>query len=242
MRPHISDRPVIILLPILITTKATETPSSSSDTTSNTEMQADHIIAKSEDFSNDEFLRVFTMSGDFVAPGHGPSMSSPGHRRNQSSESASSLVERSTPLNRTHPSLPYARTSPNTAPTSLPGQDMRYLSASAVPPAYTTSSSTATPRTRRRDTPSEEDDDDYVDDLPPNATDQERAEHKRRLNTLAARRSRRRRLAEFQRLNDDVTRLSRECDIWKERAMMMARMMSAHGISYPPIPGMSTMV
>lgn len=146
------------------------------------------------------------------------------------------------PLSRVHPSLPYARTSPNTAPTSLPGQDMRYLSASAVPPAYTTQSSSSIPRSRQRGTPSEEDDEDYVDDLPPNATDKERAEHKRRLNTLAARRSRRRRLAEFQRLNDDVARLSRECDIWKERAMMMARMMSAHGISYPPIPGVSSTV
>jgi len=50
------------------------------------------------------------------------------------------------------------------------------------------------------------------------------------MNTLAARRSRRRRLAQFQKLEEDVARLNREKDIWKEQALMMERILSTHGL------------
>jgi len=69
--------------------------------------------------------------------------------------------------------------------------------------------------------------------LGPDATEKEKIEYKRRMNTLAARRSRRRRLAQFHQLEEDVARLSREKDIWKERALMMEQMLSTHGLPCP---------
>jgi len=85
--------------------------------------------------------------------------------------------------------------------------------------------------TRRRS--ADEDDTETPEPLGPEATEQEKIEYKRRMNTLAARRSRRRRLAQFHKLEEDVARISREKDIWRERALMMERMLSTHGLPCP---------
>jgi len=89
--------------------------------------------------------------------------------------------------------------------------------------------------TRRRSAGSddEEGSSEGPEPLGPDATEQEKTEYKRRMNTLAARRSRRRRLAQFHQLEEDVARLSREKDIWKERALMMEQMLSTHGLPCP---------
>ncbi|KAF8956465.1 hypothetical protein BDZ97DRAFT_1637210, partial [Flammula alnicola] len=115
-------------------------------------------------------------------------------------------------------------------PDDAPTQDRRYLTPSATSkkhvPFYFASR-------RQAEALSDEEDELAEEPLHPNATDQEKIAYKRRQNTLAARRSRRRRLAQFQKLEEDVARLNREKDIWKERALMMERMLSTHGLPCP---------
>lgn len=170
-------------------------------------------------------------------PSTSPSSSNPGHghHRSISSESASSLVQRTHP-SRTHPSLGNYRggRSPNSIATSdvlanrRPTPSVR-VSRNDVPP-YSIPSAT-----RRRSAGSDDEDDSSEGPEPPgpDATEQEKIEYKRRMNTLAARRSRRRRLAQFHKLEEDVARLNREKDIWRERALMMERMLSTHGLPCP---------
>lgn len=97
-------------------------------------------------------------------------------------------------------------------------------------PRYSIASAT---RRRSAGSDDEDDTDESPEPLGPDATEQEKIEYKRRMNTLAARRSRRRRLAQFHKLEEDVARLSREKDIWRERALMMERMLSTHGLPCP---------
>lgn len=172
--------------------------------------------------------------GTMSAPSHSPSNPGHGHHRSISSESASSLVQRTHP-SRTHASLGNYRggSSPNSMVTLHPPPNLRPTPSVAMSrkdiPRY------LAPTTRRRSAGSEDEDLSSEGPEPPgaDATEQEKIEYKRRMNTLAARRSRRRRLAQFHQLEDDVARLNREKDIWKERALMMERMLSSHGLPCP---------
>lgn len=69
-----------------------------------------------------------------------------------------------------------------------------------------------------------------------NATEEEKKAYKRRLNTRAARRSRKKRSLETQSLRDENAKLKTENAIWKERARMLERLLATHGIPCPSIP------
>ncbi|KAF8886433.1 hypothetical protein CPB84DRAFT_1542741 [Gymnopilus junonius] len=156
------------------------------------------------------------------------------HSRSISSESASSLVETAHP-SRTHPSLqPYNQARPPTNEFLSPDASThrrRYATASSpsqrnVPPYVTA-------RRRSAQQISDEEDELFDEPLPDNATEQQKVEYRRKQNTLAARRSRKRRMLQFQKLEEDVVRLTREKDIWRERALMMERLLATHGLPFP---------
>lgn len=73
------------------------------------------------------------------------------------------------------------------------------------------------------------DEDDFLPDLPPNATEREQIEWKRRQNTIAARKSRKRKLEHQQWLETEVERLQRDRDLWKVRAMTLRGVMKSKG-------------
>ncbi|KAG6834741.1 hypothetical protein H0H93_007674 [Arthromyces matolae] len=79
-------------------------------------------------------------------------------------------------------------------------------------------------------------DDDEADREPPpgpNATEKEQIEYKRRQNTVAARRSRKRKLEYQQGLERDVGKLRREKDLWKVRAEVYRGMLLERGVKVP---------
>lgn len=67
----------------------------------------------------------------------------------------------------------------------------------------------------------------------PNATEDEKKLYKRRLNTRAARRSRKKRVLEAQSLREENSKLKTEIAVWKERAHMLERLLATHGIRSP---------
>jgi len=79
------------------------------------------------------------------------------------------------------------------------------------------------------------DDDDEFREAPPppTATEQELIAWKRRQNTLAARKSRQRKLLHTQELEKQVEKQVRESDKWRVRTEMMQQLLSAHGIPVP---------
>ncbi|KAF9258276.1 hypothetical protein L218DRAFT_841039, partial [Marasmius fiardii PR-910] len=79
----------------------------------------------------------------------------------------------------------------------------------------------------------EEEDDELVEDLPSNATDQEKIDFRRQRNTLAARRSRRRKMVYQQELEDTVERLKMERQKWKTRAETLRQLLLSQGIPCP---------
>ncbi|KAJ7144821.1 ectomycorrhiza-regulated protein [Mycena crocata] len=82
--------------------------------------------------------------------------------------------------------------------------------------------------------PSDEEEDELTEEpLAANATDQEKIEYKRRQNTLAARRSRKRKLMHQQQLEEAVQRLTQEKEIWKTRALTLSNLLRSHGITCP---------
>jgi hypothetical protein len=116
-------------------------------------------------------------------------------------------------------------------PMDAPTQARRYLTPSATSrkevPAFFYKMRTASP-------PSDDEEDELVEEAPaPNATDQEKIEWKRRQNTLAARRSRKRKVQNLQRLEQTVEQLTREREIWKTRAMALKQILNSHNIVCP---------
>ncbi|CAK5265650.1 unnamed protein product [Mycena citricolor] len=136
---------------------------------------------------------------------------------------------------RTHPSIAGMRKRYDMVPIS---------DAPTAPRNYVTPSSTSRKDipsffANRRPTsqPSDEEEDELADEvLPANATDQERIEYKRRQNTLAARRSRKRKMLHQQHLQDAVERLTREKEIWRTRALTLSNLLRNHGITCPDFP------
>jgi hypothetical protein len=80
-----------------------------------------------------------------------------------------------------------------------------------------------------------DDEDDELTEEPPaeNATDQEKIDYKRRQNTLAARRSRRRKLMYTQKLEATVERLSNEKEMWRTRAQTLRQLLMSHNMPCP---------
>jgi hypothetical protein len=79
----------------------------------------------------------------------------------------------------------------------------------------------------------EDDDETPEEPLPPNATEKEQIEWKRRQNTLAARKSRKRKLQHQMELEETVERLTEEKEIWRVRAMTYQSLLRQHGLDVP---------
>jgi hypothetical protein len=118
-------------------------------------------------------------------------------------------------------------------PIDAPTQPRKYITPSAtsrklVPTVF------ARKRARSQAFGDEEDqleDEAYV--LPPNPTEQEMIEAKRRQNTIAARRSRKRKLEYQRELEDSVDALRVERDVWKTRALTCQALLKSHGHDTP---------
>ncbi|KIY65935.1 hypothetical protein CYLTODRAFT_437641 [Cylindrobasidium torrendii FP15055 ss-10] len=82
------------------------------------------------------------------------------------------------------------------------------------------------------------DEEDELTEEPPaaNATDQEKIEYKRRQNTLAARRSRKRKMQYTNNLQETVERLMIEKEVWKTRALTLRQLLQSHGVACPDFP------
>ncbi|KAJ7028422.1 hypothetical protein C8F04DRAFT_1119260 [Mycena alexandri] len=68
--------------------------------------------------------------------------------------------------------------------------------------------------------------------LSPTASEAETIEHKRRQNTIAARKSRKRKLEHQQMLEDQVQMLQGEVTVWRERALMAQEMLRGAGVNF----------
>ncbi|KAF9461962.1 hypothetical protein BDZ94DRAFT_1237310 [Collybia nuda] len=129
-------------------------------------------------------------------------------------------------------SIGVRRTSPEALlPLDAPTQARRYITPSSTSrkeiPAFFA-------KMRGPSPPSDEEEDELTEEPPAsNATDQEKIEWKRRQNTLAARRSRKRKMQNVQRLEEAVERLTREKEIWRTRAMTLRQILHSHGIICP---------
>jgi hypothetical protein len=116
-------------------------------------------------------------------------------------------------------------------PLDAPTQPRKYVTPSAtsrkeVPAIF------AKKRSRSQALGDEEDE--LVEEpLAPNATEKEQIEWKRRQNTLAARKSRKRKLQHQQLLEDTVDQLAKEKEVWKTRALTLQHMLQSHGVPSP---------
>lgn len=123
-------------------------------------------------------------------------------------------------------------TSPDLIPLDAPTQSRHYITPSSTSrkavPAYFS-------KGRNNDQHMPEEEEDELTEEPPasNATDQEKIEWKRRQNTLAARRSRTRKMIKVQQLEETVERLTKEKEIWKTRAFTLKQLLRSHGIICP---------
>jgi len=145
------------------------------------------------------------------------------HSRSISSDSMLEFVQRA------HPSLDLYKSNHTAGPLQPSEQSTPRLS--VTPP-----SARKSPTSRRfsRSHPYSDDEEEPLDKpLPENATEQEKIDWRRRQNTLAARKSRKRKQDQMQQLQDDVQRLSKEKDVWRERALMMKQLLVSHGLPAP---------
>lgn len=78
------------------------------------------------------------------------------------------------------------------------------------------------------------DDDEEDEDMPIDPNDVDAIEAKRRQNTLAARRSRKRKLEYQRELEASVDRANDEKNYWMDRAMVLENALRNHGIEVPP--------
>ena len=182
--------------------------------------------------NNSENNIIYTLSQPFdMCPASsndlGPVFSGPSslpHSRSISSDTMLDFVPRP------HPSLdPYKAN--HTAALLQRSEKSRSRLSVTPPNAHRTS-----PTTRRlsRSYPYSDDEEEPLDKpLPDNATEQEKLDWRRRQNTLAARKSRKRKQDQMQQLQDDVQRLSKEKDVWRERALMMKQLLISHGLPSP---------
>jgi len=120
-------------------------------------------------------------------------------------------------------------TSDSLVPIDAPTQPRRYVTPSAtsrkeLPAVFA--------RKRARVQMLDGDDDEFDEPLKPNATELEQIEWKRRQNTLAARKSRKRKLEHQQDLELQVTSLTQEREKWRQRALTLQGILQANGIPF----------
>ncbi|KAG1860149.1 hypothetical protein DFJ58DRAFT_779634 [Suillus subalutaceus] len=111
-------------------------------------------------------------------------------------------------------------------PVDAPTQQRKYLTPSA------------TSRKEARAVAFGEEQDELTEDvhISPSMTEQEQIEAKRRQNTIAARRSRKRKLEYQRELEESVEQYKRESEIWKSKAMTYQALLRSHNIEYPELP------
>ncbi|KAJ7607715.1 hypothetical protein FB45DRAFT_393832 [Roridomyces roridus] len=158
-----------------------------------------------------------------------------GHYSPNSSPSSSSMpLESMVGPQRTHPSISAVRKQyPHTM---VPISDAPTQPRTYATPSMTSKKDLPAFFSQRRSPPSQpsdEEDELTEEPLAPNATDQEKIEYKRRQNTLAARRSRKRKQMHQQQLEEAVERLTREKEIWKTRALTLSNLLRSHGLPCP---------
>jgi len=117
-------------------------------------------------------------------------------------------------------------------PVDAPTQPRKYLTPSvtsrkSVPAAFA--------RKRSRHTAFGGEEDELRDDLGPSLSEQEQIEAKRRQNTIAARRSRKRKLEYQRELEESIERYKQESEEWKRRAQTYFALLCSHQI---PVPDM----
>jgi len=138
---------------------------------------------------------------------------------------------------RAHPSLDLYKlnhTAEAAEPLQRSEQSTPRLSVTVTPPSARRTQNSPTSKRFSRSPPFFDDDEEALDrPLPDNATEQEKVDWRRRQNTLAARKSRKRKQDQMQQLQDDVQRLSKEKDVWRERALMMKQLLISHGLPSP---------
>ena len=135
------------------------------------------------------------------------------------------------------PNLPHPRPIPsdpmlNFVRPTQPSIDL-YKSNHTEPPQTQGAHRTQKSPTLKRRSPYSDGEEEAERPLPEDATEQEKADWRRRQNTLAARKSRKRKQDQMQQLQDDVQRLSKEKDVWRERALIMKQLLISHGLPSP---------
>ncbi|KIL66874.1 hypothetical protein M378DRAFT_74806 [Amanita muscaria Koide BX008] len=113
-------------------------------------------------------------------------------------------------------------------PLDAPTQPRRYIT-----PSVTSKKDVPAVFQRKRQRSEMEDEQDELEPLPPNATEREQIDHKRRQNTLAARKSRKRKLMHQQDLETRNAGLLEEVTRWRTRCDVMSKMLESHGIPPP---------
>ncbi|KAG8214354.1 hypothetical protein J3R82DRAFT_9325 [Butyriboletus roseoflavus] len=150
------------------------------------------------------------------------------------------------PFNRKTAPLPSAKrkvtatgTRRNLTPESLvpidaPTQMRKYL----TPSTTSRKELPATWRRKRLRTagPGDEEDQLVEEGLSPTMSEQEQIEAKRRQNTVAARRSRKRKLEYQRELEESLEQYKREGEMWKQRAMTCQALLRSHHIECPEFP------
>ncbi|KAJ4467032.1 hypothetical protein J3R30DRAFT_2088629 [Lentinula aciculospora] len=89
------------------------------------------------------------------------------------------------------------------------------------------------PASRHLALPDDIDDDSDDEPLPPNASERERSEWKKRRNTKAARRSRKRKMIYTERLEANVEKLRLEKEMWRTRALTLRQLLKSHNLPCP---------
>lgn len=119
-------------------------------------------------------------------------------------------------------------------PIDVPTQERKYL----VPSATSRKELPATWRRKRLRTagPGDEEDQLVEEGLAPTLSEQEQIEVKRRQNTVAARRSRKRKLEYQRELEERAELYKRESEMWKQRAMTYQALLRSHHIECPEFP------
>lgn len=113
-------------------------------------------------------------------------------------------------------------------PLDAPTQPRRYIT-----PSATSKKDVPAVFQRKRQRSEMEDEQDELEPLPPNATEREQIEYKRRQNTLAARKSRKRKLMYQQDLETSKAGLMEEVTRWRTRCDVLSKMLESHGIPPP---------
>ncbi|KAI9568498.1 hypothetical protein HD554DRAFT_2022061 [Boletus coccyginus] len=119
-------------------------------------------------------------------------------------------------------------------PIDAPTQSRKYV----IPSATSRKELPATWRRKRLRTtgPGEEEDQLVEEALNPSLSEQEQIEAKRRQNTVAARRSRKRKLEYQRELEQNLEQYKRESEMWKQRAMTYQALLRSHHIECPEFP------